>query len=194
MAKTLLCFFLCLCYFLASGQGVLQYKRNKKTMGSFTRGSVISFMVAQGYWRKGRIRKLSADSIFIDPLVIRPQFSGPDSSYWNTEGYAFTDLVAMPKKGVLIDYIDGHFTYNVGGGHVKFYWVKSGYLFRLAAMTFAGVYLANGLIQNDLALESSLAPLGIAAGLYAVGWTMKKLYHPYNKLGKKYHFAYVPAS
>jgi hypothetical protein len=194
MTKCLRCVFLCLLVTDLQAQGILQYKRAKKTKASFTKGSIISFMADQGYWRKGRISRLKSDSLFILPLVIRPQFTGPDSTYWDEEGYAFTDIFAMPKNGILIDFIDGRFTVNGYGGHVHWYWIKSGYLFRLAALTFAGVYLANGLIQNDLALESSLAPLGIAAGLYAVGFTMKKLYHPYNKIGKKYHFVYVPSS
>ncbi len=192
MTKVLLCFFLCLISFSVFSQGVLQYKRHKTTRASFTKGSIISFMTTQGTWRKGKIIRLKTDSILISPLVIKPQFTGPDSIYWDTEAYAYSEIFAMPKKGVLIDYIDGRFTYNTSGGHVKFYWVKSGYLFRLAAMTFAGVYLANGLIQQDLSLESSLAPMGMAAGLYAVGWAMKKMYHPYNKIGKKYHFVYIP--
>jgi hypothetical protein len=191
MTKWLRCVFLCLVVSNLQAQGILQYKRNKKTRASFIKGNIISFMVEQGYWRKGRISRLKADSIFILPLVIKPQFTGPDSTYWEEEAYSLSEIYAMPKKGILIDYIDGRFTVNGDGGHVHWYWIKSGYLFRLAALTFAGVYLANGLIQNDLSLEASLAPMGIAAALYTVGWSMKKLYHPYNKIGKKYHFVYI---
>ena len=154
MTKCLRCVFLCLLVTDLQAQGILQYKRAKKTKASFTKGSIISFMADQGYWRKGRISRLKSDSLFILPLVIRPQFTGPDSTYWDEEGYAFTDIFAMPKNGILIDFIDGRFTVNGDGGHVHWYWIKSGYLFRLAALTFAGVYLANGLIRNDISCRS----------------------------------------
>ena len=82
----------------------------------------------------------------------------------------------MPNKGILVDYIDGRFQISRSGGHVHWYWIKSGLLFRLAGAGYAALNIANG------------NAMGVAVGAAVLlgGFIMGKLYKPVLKIGKKY--------
>ena len=44
---------------------------------------------------------------------------------------------------MLIDNVNGGFAINRSGGHVHFFWIKGGLLFKLGAGVYAGVRLGN---------------------------------------------------
>jgi len=100
-------------------------------------------------------------------------------------GFAIAEIYAMPKQGMLIDYKNGQFQISRAGGHVHFYWIKAGALFRIGAATYVGVSLLNGLINNRDKIKTS--ELAWAAGVFGFGVLLKCLYKPYLKIGKKYH-------
>ena len=104
-------------------------------------------------------------------------------------GYAFNEVYALPKYGYPINYVNGHYEVTPHEGGMHFYWFKSGYLFRLASATYAGVWLVNGVIQKDLSLQNS--HLGIAAGVFALGMLMHRWYKPYIIMKGKRHFEVV---
>ena len=118
-------------------------------------------------------------------MVVTYNMMGTDTTYFNIEGYAISDIYAMPKKGILIDFINGEFQISRSGGHLHWYWIKSGWLFRTGAIGYAGVYIANGLIQNNFSFSESKTALGIAAGVFAVGVLLKKLYTPVIKTDRR---------
>jgi hypothetical protein len=93
----------------------------------------------------------------------------------------------MPKRGVLIDYKNGEFQISRSGGHQHWYWIKSGWLFRVASAGYAGLIVANSLLDSDLSISDSKPQLAVAAGVFLVGVLLKKIYKLTIRTGKKYH-------
>jgi hypothetical protein len=99
-----------------------------------------------------------------------------DTFYYPVKGFVLSDIYAMPKKGYLIDFVNGRFQISRTGGHVHFYWIKSGFIFRVAGAGFALLGLING----------SLINIPIGAAVFAAGVLMKKMYKPTIRLKGKY--------
>ena len=118
-------------------------------------------------------------------MIIDYTFTGPDTVYYEPLDLVCSDVYAMPKKGVLIDYINGSYRISKSGGHVHWYWIKSGWIFRVGAIGYAALNIANGIIYNNFSFKGS--NLGIAAGIFLFGELLKYLYNPTLTLGKKYH-------
>jgi len=93
----------------------------------------------------------------------------------------------MPKKGVLIDYKNGQFQIMTSAGHQHWYWIKSGWIFRVGAVGYAGLNIANGLIKNDFSISESRTQLGTTVAVFLVGVLLHKTYKQTLRLGKKYH-------
>jgi len=111
-----------------------------------------------------------------------------DTFYYDIASFSVSDIYAMPKKGVLIDYKDGEFQVSRSGGHQHWYSIKSGWIFRVAGAAFAGLIVANSIIDSDLSISDSKTQLGIAAAVFLAGVLLKKVYKLTLKVGKKYHF------
>ena len=111
---------------------------------------------------------------------------GTDTFRYSIRGFALTEVFAMPNKGILIDYINGRFQVSRSGGHVHFYWVKSGWIFRVGAATYAGLNIANGLLQNDFSFSENRFQLFAAAAVFLAGVLLQKNYKPYLRIGSKY--------
>ena len=92
------------------------------------------------------------------------------------QGMSTADVFAMPKNGYLIDYIDGRFQISTSGGHVHWYWywIKSGLIFRVGAIGYADLYIANRLINNNLSF--GVSNIAIAAGAFLFGVLLKHMY------------------
>ncbi|MFN8289011.1 MAG: hypothetical protein U0U70_02020 [Chitinophagaceae bacterium] len=170
---------------MASGaqQNVLALKKGNKTTEHYWKGQFIAFQLQNKEWRKGEITAIRNDSVYIRPRVIHYNLYTTDTAWFNIEGYALTDIYALPKKGYLIDYKNGRFQYSGSGGHVHWYWVKSGWLFRTAGLGYAGLNILNGAINNDLSLKDPWPY--IATGLFSAGVLLKHLYKPWIRMGKK---------
>ena len=173
--------------FASSQQNVLIFKKRNKTVTMFWKNSMIAFQLKDKEWRKGEITRIQGDSFFIRPVVINYALMGTDTIHFGVTGYSIRDIFAMPKKGFLIDYIDGRFQISRSGGHVHFYWVKSGYIFRISAAVYAGLNIINGVIYNNLSIAESKTPLAIAAAVFLGGVIMHKTYKPTLRIGRKYH-------
>ena len=109
---------------------------------------------------------------------------GTDTFHYPVKGFAISDVYAMPKKGYLIDYINGRFQISRSGGHVHWYWVKSGWVFRVGAAGYAALNLTNGLIQNNISINDGR--IAIAAGVFLFGTILKHIYKPTLRLRNKY--------
>jgi hypothetical protein len=126
-------------------------------------------------------------------MIVQYSLFGTDTSHLNVLGFALSDIYAMPKRGYLIDYIDGRFQISRGGGHVHFYWVKSGAIFRYGAAGYATVNLINGVI-NDNFTSRDVGRLGAAAGVFLFGVLLKHTYKTTLRVRKKYHFEIIDLS
>jgi hypothetical protein len=179
-----------LLFFFVNGysqQALLLFKKKSWTVESFWVGSTIAFQQRDKQWQKGEITKIRNDSFFIQPVVVQYNLLNTDTFYFNSIGFSVHDIYAMPRRGVLIDYKDGEFQVSMSGGHQHWYWIKSGWIFRVAAAGYAGLIVANSLIDSDLSISDSYPQLGVAAGVFLFGVLLKKVYKLTVRLGKKYH-------
>jgi len=166
---------------------LLLFKKKSWTVESFWVGSTIAFQLRDKQWQKGEITRIQNDSFFIRPVVVQYNLLNTDTFFFNTAGFSVHDIYAMPKRGVLIDYKDGDYQISMSGGHQHWYWIKSGWIFRVAAAGYAGLIVANSLIDSDLSISDSYPQLGVAAGVFLFGVLLKKVYKLTVRVGKKYH-------
>ena len=177
-----------------SQQSILIFKKRNKTLANFWKGSTIAFQMENLQWKKGEITKIQNDSFYIRPLVVKYYMMGTDTSYYSVEGYSVSDIYAMPKKGLLIDYKNGDFQISRSGGHVHFYWIKSGWIFRAGALGYAGLNIINGIINNDFSFSESKTTLSIAAAVFLGGVVLHKVYKVTLRTGGKYHIEVLKLS
>lgn len=190
MTKLLLSLIFSVSFFSGSAQtDFLIFKKKNKSLATFWKGSVISFQLRNKQWQKGQIIKIQNDSIYIKPVVVYYGLIGTDTIHYNVAGYPIADILAMPKKGILIDYKNGHFQISRSGGNISFYWVKSGLIFRIGAVTYTALTIINGLLTSSFSLTGS--KFGIAAVVFAGGLVLHKTWKPVLPVGKKYHLKVV---
>lgn len=195
MNKIILIAILSFSYSLAYSQDdILIFKKRNKMIARYWKGSTIAFQQWDKQWEKGVITRIRNDSFYIRPIVVRYSFMGTDTLHFPIIGFALTDIVTMPNNGILIDYKNDHFQISGAGGHVHWYWIKSGWIFRTGAAGYAGLHIINGLINNDLSFSNSKGPLLTAAAVFLGGVLLHKDYKPYLTIGKKYHFNTVKLS
>jgi len=168
-------------------EAILLFKNKNITVQSFWVGSTIAFQSQDKEWQKGEITTIRNDSFFIRPTVVQYSLLTTDTFYYNVARFSVSDVYAMPKRGVLIDYKDGEFQVSQSGGHQHWYWIKSGWLFRVAAAGYAGLIVANTLIDSDLSLSDSKTQLAVAGAVFTVGVLLKKIYKLTLRTGKRYH-------
>jgi len=168
-------------------EAILLFKNKNITVQSFWVGSTIAFQSQDKEWQKGEITTIRNDSFFIRPTVVQYSLLTTDTFYYNVARFSVSDVYAMPKRGVLIDYKDGEFQVSQSGGHQHWYWIKSGWLFRVAAAGYAGLIVANTIIDSDLSLSDSKTQLAVAAAVFTVGVLLKKIYKLTLRTGKRYH-------
>lgn len=162
----------------------LLIKKRNKTIKSFWTGSMISFQTIDKNWQKGAITKITKDSFYIKPVYVRYGLLTTDTVTFNAMGFAISDVYAIPNNGVQIDFIDGKFQITRTGGHMHFYWIKSGWLFRTGGLGYAALNVANGLINKDFNINDDR--LKYAAGSFLLGVFLKMHYKPYLRTGRKY--------
>ena len=172
-------------------QNILVFKKKARDISRYWKGSTIAFQLMDKEWRKGEITKIQNDSLYIRPMVVRYSLMGSDTVHYSIQGFSLTDIFALPNKGILIDYINGSFRISRSGGHVHFYWIKSGLLFRIGAAGYAGLHIANGLIKKKLSFSDSKIPLLSAAAVFLGGVLLHENYKPYLRLGRKYHLEII---
>ena len=75
---------------------------------------------------------------------------------------------------------------------MHWYWIKSGWIFRVGAAGYAGLNIANGIIDNNFSFSGG--KLGIAAVIFLGGVVLHKTYKPTFRIRKKYHFEILKIS
>ena len=175
-------------------EDVLVFKKRNKEIHTFWKGATIAFQLSDRQWEKGEITRIQNDSFYIRPMIVRYSLFTTDTFHFSVTGFALTDVFAMPNKGILIDYKNGTFQISRSGGHVHWYWVKSGWIFRTAATGYTGLNIANGLIKNNFSISESKTGLLAAAAVFLGGVLLHRGYKPYLKMGKKYRLAILNLS
>jgi hypothetical protein len=175
-------------------QNILVFKKKDRDINRYWKGSTIAFQLIDKQWQKGEITKIHNDSLYIRPMVVRYSLMGSDTVHYSIKGFALTDIFALPNEGILIDYINGSFQISRSGGHVHFYWIKSGWIFRVGAAGYAGLHIANGLIQNKFSFSDSKIQLLSAAAVFLGGVLLHKNYKPYLRIGRKYRLEIIKLS
>src|SRR5450432_203547 len=155
----------------------------------FMKDAYIAFQLLNHEWYAGYIQRIQNDSFYIRPLEIIYQPLHTDTLATDLIGFTLSDVYAMPKEGFEIHWVNGDFSINRSAGHVHWYWVKSGWIFRVAGAGYAGLTFVNGLIQNDFTLSGN--KLGVAAAVFAFGEILKIHYKATWRLGKKYYLEYI---
>lgn len=138
-------------------------------------------------WQYGIISKVGNDSFCIQAYSIQYSLTSIDTIHYEIVPFSIGDVFAMPKEGVQIGDGIGPRNHQIimDAGHQHFWWVKSGWIFRVAAIGYAGLNLANALIVQNQPVD--WVGLSIAACVFAFGEFLKWNYHPYLKMGKKYY-------
>jgi hypothetical protein len=172
-------------------QDLLLFKKGNRTLALYTEDSYIAFQISNGQWFAGSITRIKNDSFYVRPLVIRYNMSGPDTAKLEPMPFVVGDLKAIPKPGVLVDYggPDGY-RISMAGGHVHWFWIKSGWIFRVGGAGYAALSIINWVVQGTPAFPY----IGVAcgAGVFLFGELLKFLYKPYYLLGKRYHLVAGP--
>ena len=182
--------FLLLSLHLFSQNQFLVFKKNKTIVHSYSVGSYFAFMDNSQQWQYGIITRIGSDSFSIRNYLVRPSMGGMDTIHFDISSYAMSDVYAMPKAGILIDDIQGPNNHQIAryAGHVHFYWVKSGWIFRVLGIGYAALNIFNALVIANQPV--SWIGLGIAAGFFLVGEILKWNYRPYWKIGNKYSLSF----
>ena len=170
----------------------LVLKKGNKVIQHFWKDSYITFQLKDRQWVKGIITNIKKDSFDLKIEKITRSMLGSDTVHFSGFHYTISDIYAMPKKGVQVDYIDNKLQINTSAGHQHWYWIKSGWIFRTGAIGYTVLYVANGLIENDLSFSGS--SLGIAAAVFVAGVVLHKVYKPTFRLRTRYHLESVGTS
>ena len=177
---------------LYSQNDFLIFKKKYKTIATFSKNSYIAFKMKNRQWQAGYITKVQNDSFWIRPMVVFYTLMSIDTVGYNVQPFALHDVYEMPKRGVQIDYIRGRFQITKSGGHVHWYWIKSGWIFRVGAVGYATLNVANGAIKNHFSFSGG--KLGIAAAVFLGGVILQRTYKPVVRLGKKYNLLSIKVS
>lgn len=178
-------------YEAGAQENILLFKKHNKTISTLRQGAVLAFMTSDNAWHKGEITRLTKDSVFITPRISIYNMFGNSTITFRTEGFAIADIYAFPNTGILIDYKDNRFQVSRTGGHVHWYWVKSGWLFRVGAAGYTGLNTFNAIRNDDFTFTKYKAPLMTAGLIFTAGVILHKMYKPYIRLKRKYHLQVV---
>jgi hypothetical protein len=167
----------------------LVLKKRNKTVRHFWKGGYIAFQLKDGQWMTGILTKIEKDSFYLKTEVIANSWFRNDTSYYSGYHYAISDIYAIPRKELQVAYINGRYQINRGGGHMHWYWVKSGWIFRAGAIGYTALDVTNGLIKNNFTFSGS--KFGIAAAVFLGGVVLDKVYKVKHKIGKRYRLEVV---
>src|SRR5438045_3712126 len=137
------------CSLIYSQQNILVLKKRNKTIDKYWIGNTIAFQLTNMQWQKGELTKIQNDSFYIKPVIVEYSFGAPQTFHFADLGFSLSDVAALPKEGVFIEYNNGSFQISMSSGHQHFYWVKSGWIFKIGAAGYTALNVINGLIEND---------------------------------------------
>lgn len=185
-----------ICFLLLFSASALQaqsdffiLKKGHRTIRRYHEKDPIIFQIQDGTWFSGDITKIANDSFYFRQEIIHYYMMGTDTVHIGGFHFSLKDIKAFPKPGIRFRDAGDHLEVNGNAGHVHWYWIKGGFLFRALGLGWAGLHTVNGLIDKDLAFTT--AQVVIPAGLFLGGVLLKKKWKYYIPVGRKYHLAYI---
>ncbi|MGH2564520.1 MAG: hypothetical protein ACRDE5_08405 [Ginsengibacter sp.] len=113
------------------------FKKGNRQLAFFKKDSYIAFQLKSKEWITGYITKVQNDSFYVKPFIVHYTLMGPDTIYYRINSFAVTDVFAMPRKGELFNYTNGHTTMIFANEH--WVWIKNGWFFLVPGGVYAGL-------------------------------------------------------
>ena len=162
---------------IAQGSDMVVLKKGEnKTLKTYIAGSQIHFISIAGNEVEGNIKKIERDSIFIHTYDSRAAYTMWGTSFWDTVSvslsrYHISEIreIIKPKSG--------------------FGFIKNGYLFMIAGITYAILHVVNAPILNEPIIPGQLA---VAGGITASGIVLNRIHKNTIRLGKNHYLQYIP--
>lgn len=155
-------------------------KRNNRTVRSYFPGTPIVFQTVNGNYFNGYVEAVRNDSVFIKQYDIR---SVPTP--W---GVSKQDTVGVYISG--IHYKDMRMM--VYEKRRSFGFIRSGTIFIIGGLGYAGLNLINGQYLNEpTGSKDNVKKLGIAFGVAGAGFLLKYLNNRSQRNHKKYRIEYI---
>lgn len=149
-----------------------------KTIQRFYTGVYIDFITTQGESYSGFIKKVAADSVWVE---YQREFRG-----FTAIGSVITDTIFYQARKFAV-----HDIAKIHKGDRGFSSVAAGKLLQILSGGYATLHLVNGLIQKQ---TINWKNIGIAAGVYLLGTLFNQLQRDYYYIGKKYRLQYIALS
>ena len=150
----------------AQGSDMVVLKKGaNKTLKTYIAGSQIHFISIAGNEVEGNIKKIERDSIFM----------------WGT---SFWDTVSVSLSRYHISEIREIIKPKSGFG-----FIKNGYLFMIAGISYAILHVVNAPILNQPIIPGQLA---VAGGITATGIVLNRVHKNTVRLGKNHYLQYIP--
>jgi uncharacterized membrane protein YccF (DUF307 family) len=161
----------------AQGSDMVVLKKGaNKTLKTYIAGSQIHFISIAGNEVEGNIKKIERDSIFIHTYDSRAAYTMWGTSFWDTVSvslsrYHISEIreIIKPKSG--------------------FGFIKNGYLFMIAGISYAILHVVNAPILNQPIIPGQLA---VAGGITATGIVLNRVHKNTVRLGKNHYLQYIP--
>lgn len=165
---------------------LLTLVKKGRLVKTYATGDYISFLDRSQEWQYGILNKIWKDSFSIKPYLLRA--GTLDTIGFSNYYYSLTDIFAMPKQGIQIEDVQGSNSHQINraAGHVHFFWVKGGWLFRAFGLGYSGLHIFNSLLVSHQPI--SLPAVGYPAAVFLFGEFLKYNYKPYVRVSKKYYF------
>ena len=162
---------------MAQGSDMVVLKKGTdKTLKTYIAGSQIHFISIAGNEVEGNIKKIERDSIFIHTFDSRAAYTMWGTSFWDTVSvslsrYHISEIreIIKPRSG--------------------FGFIKNGYLFMIAGISYAILHVVNAPILNQPIIPGQLA---VAGGITATGVVLNRVHKNTVKLGKQHYLQYIP--
>jgi len=162
------------------GDYLLMKKPNGRHMGSYFKGSPISFYLPNGVGIDGWIEDVRDDSVFVKQWNIQTFMTSLGTTRVDTVGFyihklRYTDIASIiPKR------------------KEGFRYVKNGSIFMIGGIGYAALNLINGAyLKEPLTDSRNLTSLGIALGVAGGGFILNRVHRHKVRTGKQYIIQYI---
>lgn len=191
MAKTIFLIIIVFCFAETYSQnGFIVLKKGQKSIQHFWKDEHFTFLMQNGQWFTGIIRKITNDSFYLTQEIIRYQIMGTDTLHFSGLAYSLSDVIGLPRKNEEIVYDND--MVRVILGREKFDWGKNGFIFQVGGAGYIVVSIINDMARNEPPFaKNNLTGLGIGAAIFMIGTLLHLNFDLYRHLGKKYHLESV---
>jgi hypothetical protein len=160
--------------------------KKDKVLQRFWLNDRITFQTNEGQWQYGIITKITADSFYLTKEYIYKLPGRTDTSHVSGYGYSLSDIKALPSKKQITVVNGGSVKLILG--HEKFVWIRNGFIFQAAAVSYTVVSITNNLIDNTNPFDKeNLQKLGVAAAVFLFGQILHWTFDPTVRIKRNVH-------